>query len=143
MCPSDRRAVLLVSLHVAARDDRLALLRALVGEVASDCGCGARCVHDIQLAVDEACQNVIVHGYGDEVPGEIIVDIYRDDAVLVFDLVDFAPPVEVDKVRPRPLGELRPGGLGTHFINECMDENGFCSPPDGAGNRLRMIKRIG
>ena len=65
------------------------------------------------------------------------------DLRLVFDLVDFAPPVEVEKVRPRPLEVLRPGGLGTHFIRECMDETGFRPPPVGAGNRLRMVKRIG
>ena len=46
---------------------------------------------------------------------------------------DEAPP-EVDDVRP--------GGLGTHFIIECMDEAGFLPPPAGAGNRLWMAKKI-
>ncbi len=133
---------LLVTLRVAARADRLGLLRRLVAEVAAGCGCGTDCVHDIQLAVDEACQNVIVHGYGGEPGGQIIVDVYRDGDLLVFDLVDFAAPVDTGRVGPRALDDVRPGGLGTHFIRECMDESGFQLPPEGAGNRLRMVKRI-
>ena len=135
-------AELLVTLRVPSRAARLKLLRALVAEVATTCGCGEECVQDIRLAVDEACQNVIRHAYEGREDGEIVLDVYRAGELLVFELVDFAGPVDTSRVRPRPLDELRPGGLGTHFIRECMDEAGFRTPPEGAGNRLRMVKRI-
>ncbi|HLN25215.1 MAG TPA: ATP-binding protein, partial [Patescibacteria group bacterium] len=61
---------------------------------------------------------------------------------LVVQLIDFAPPVDVDKIKPRPLDEVRPGGLGTHFILSAMDEVAFVPPPEGAGNMLKMIKAI-
>ena len=43
---------------------------------------------------------------------------------------------------PAGLDDVRPGGLGTHFINEIMDEVRFLVPPGGRGNRLEMVKRI-
>jgi sigma-B regulation protein RsbU (phosphoserine phosphatase) len=58
-------------------------------------------------------------------------------------LRDFAPSVEVEKIKPRDIDDIRPGGLGTHFIGEVMDETAFMSPRDGGGNILRMVKKIG
>jgi len=50
--------------------------------------------------------------------------------------------VDVSKVKPRDLEDIRPGGLGTHFIREVMDEVEFLRPPNDSGNILRMVKRI-
>jgi sigma-B regulation protein RsbU (phosphoserine phosphatase) len=92
--------------------------------------------------VDEACQNVVRHAYGEHASGDMLVQMRRDGQRLVIDLVDFAPPVDIARIRPRPLEELRPGGLGTHFMNACMDACEFRTPPPGAGNRLWMVKTI-
>ena len=46
------------------------------------------------------------------------------------------------KVKPRDLNDIRPGGLGTHFMRETMDEVEFLISPDGGGNLLRMTKQI-
>lgn len=132
----------LAELRFPARPARLKQVRALVRRVTLAAGCGAECVHDIVVAVDEACQNIIRHAYGGG-RGDIVLTIGRRDDSLVVRLVDFAPPVDVSKIRPRPLDELRPGGLGTHFIFELMDEVSFLPPPPGAGNLLQMSKRIG
>jgi sigma-B regulation protein RsbU (phosphoserine phosphatase) len=45
-------------------------------------------------------------------------------------------------VKPRDLEDLRPGGLGTHFIREIMDATDFLRPAAGTGNVLRLRKRI-
>lgn len=127
---------------VEARARNLRYLRQVVRETAQEAGCGAACVHDVVIAVDEACQNVIRHGYGGDGPGEIIVEVHRVDDSLVFNVIDFADPVDPETVRPRDLEDLRPGGLGTHFISECMDHWCFTTPPPGAGNCLTMTKRI-
>ena len=55
---------------------------------------------------------------------------------------DFAPSVDPARIRPRPLDELRPGGLGTHLIRSAMDHTEFCKPPSGPGNLLRMVKKL-
>ena len=67
----------------------------------------------------------------------------RDDHQLVVRLVDFAAPVDCAKICSRALDDIRPGGLGTHFMRSVMDEVAFMTPPPGAGNMLQMIKRIG
>jgi len=131
-----------VEMRVAARPERLRLVRALLTEVAAANGCRDDCTRDIVIAVDEACQNVIRHAYGGDPEGEILLDVRREGDCLVIHVVDFAAPVDVDRIKPRPLDELKPGGLGTHFISQCMDESEFRTPPEGAGNCLRMVKKI-
>jgi anti-sigma regulatory factor (Ser/Thr protein kinase) len=131
-----------LSVRVPARVGSLRLVRRLVSAAASACGCDSQCVRDTVLAVDEACQNVIRHAYGEDASGDMLIEMRRDARRLQIDLVDFAPPVDTSRIHPRPLEELRPGGLGTHFINECMDACEFRTPPRGAGNRLWMAKTI-
>ncbi len=133
---------LVARLRVQARPDRLRLVRSVVTEAAAANSCSEACIRDMVIAVDEACQNVIRHAYGGAPDGEISLEIRRDGDRLVFSLVDYAAPVDVSAIKPRSLDDLRPGGLGTHFITECMDEAGFRPPPAGAGNCLWMSKRI-
>ena len=132
----------LVRLEVSARPDRLKLVRRAVSEAAALCGCGETLTRDLILGVDEACQNVIRHAYGDDPGGDMIVEIRRKGDELIIELRDFAPPIDVDKVRPRDLDDVRPGGLGTHLIGQVMDEVAFLPSPPGGGNLLRMVKRI-
>ena len=129
-------------IRIASRPDCLRLVRALVNEVGDANGCGGVCISQMVMAVDEACQNIIRHAYAGDPEGEIVVDIRRQDDAIAIHLLDFAAPVDVSKIKPRPLDDVKPGGLGTHFIHECMDESGFLTPPDGAGNCLRLVKKI-
>jgi sigma-B regulation protein RsbU (phosphoserine phosphatase) len=121
----------------------LAEIRGLVRETAAACGCTAAEAHDVVLAVDEACQNIVRHGYDGTPGGEIVVTVRREGDRIVVLLRDFAKAVDPAKIKPRDLDDLRPGGLGTHFIREVMDEVAFLPPPDGQGNLLRLAKRIG
>ena len=129
-------------LRIAANVASLKQVRRMVRRAAEVCGCSEACGRDIVIAVDEACQNVIRHAYGELAAGDIVVDVRREGELLSVNLVDFAPPVNLAQIRPRPLEELRPGGLGTHFIKECMDRIEYRAPPPGAGNRLWMAKMI-
>jgi sigma-B regulation protein RsbU (phosphoserine phosphatase) len=124
-----------------AHPDELSAIRAAVGGAARALGCGESMVGDVVLAVDEACQNIIRHAYkGSE--GDILVHLDRDSDRLVIRLMDFAPAVDVAKIQPRPLDEIRPGGLGTHLMRSIMDKVDFLAPPPGIGNLLQMVKRI-
>ncbi len=132
----------LLKLKFPSQADRLKLVRSAVSAAAKRCGCTTDVARDIVIAVDEACQNVIRHAYGGASDGEIILEMRRTgDEVVVF-LRDFAKATDVGKVKPRDLDDLRPGGLGTHFIGEVMDEVEFMPPPADGGNLLRMVKRI-
>ena len=74
---------------------------------------------------------------------DILLEIERIGDELVVSLTDFAPRVDPERVKPRALDDLRPGGLGTHLMRQVMDRVEFEEPPPGCGNLLRMVKRIG
>lgn len=131
-----------VELRFLAEPRELKNVRAAVKREALAAGCDEASALDVMMAVDEACQNVIRHAYAGERGGEIVLRIEREAEALVFSLLDFAPRVDPAKVKPRDLDDIRPGGLGTHLIQEVMDSAEFVEPPPGCGNLLRMVKRI-
>lgn len=133
--------LLLAEDRFPAEASSLALIRERVRKAADTCGFAPAPREDLVLAVDEACQNVIRHAYGGR-GGDLVLTIRRQEDTIVVFLRDYAKPVDPATIRPRDLGDLRPGGLGTHFINEVMDEVTFLPPPGGRGNLLRLAKRI-
>lgn len=132
----------LMHLRVSAKASRLRLVRNAVRETSEFCGFSKIEVGDIVLAVDEACQNVIRHAYGGESEGEISIELRKRPDAMVIIIRDFADPVDVSKIKPRDLEDIRPGGLGTHLIHEVMDEVDFLPPPIDGGNLLRLVKKI-
>ncbi|MEE8271129.1 MAG: SpoIIE family protein phosphatase [Alphaproteobacteria bacterium] len=127
-------------LTVPALVDRVRLVRGAVEAAARLCGFDVATSADIVLAVAEACQNVVVHAYADRAEGTIELRTFRRPDALVIHIRDFAPAVDPRTVRPRDLDDIIPGGLGTHFIREIMDEVDFLPPPSGGGNLLQLIK---
>jgi len=132
----------LLELRFPASPDRMAMVRPSVRSAARYCGFDESATHDIVLAVGEACQNVIVHAYTTQQTGEIVLDIRRRADGIVLRVTDFAASIDIDAVKPRDLDDLRPGGLGTHFIRELMDSADFLPGPDGVGNVLQMTKKM-
>ena len=130
------------SLSVGARAENLKLVRRLVEASATSCGFSKDTAHDVVLAVDEACQNVIRHAYGGRDDGEMIIEVGRDGSEFLVKIRDFAPTIDPATVKPRDLDDVRPGGLGTHFIREVMDDVTFIAPPDKTGNLLVLKKSL-
>lgn len=142
----DDVAELLLELRFTAQPDRLKLVRGCIRSAARMCGFDDGAAQSIVLAVDEACQNIIVHGYGARTDGVVILGLFRCNRGILVRLRDFAPRVDPAKVKPRALSDIRPGKLGSHFIREIMDTVEFRPVPEGsngAGNLLEMTKQIG
>jgi sigma-B regulation protein RsbU (phosphoserine phosphatase) len=139
---ADQDGVLLLEFSIAARSDQLWKMRGAVRECVESCGCSETPTADIVLAVDEACQNIIRHAYKGDPEGVIELDVRRQGDDLIICLLDLAPVIDPSKVKPRDLDDLRPGGLGTHFIQKVMDRADFLPRPGTDGNLLRMVKRI-
>ncbi|MFN2309197.1 MAG: ATP-binding protein [Gammaproteobacteria bacterium] len=126
-------------LRVPAEASRLHALRALVQASARAAGFDEAAVADLVLAVNEACMNVIQHGrFEGHGQLELAAEVLAEG--IEFRLRDTAAPVTLADWRPRPLDELRPGGLGVHFIRALMDEIDYLPTPDGRGNLLRLRK---
>jgi serine/threonine-protein kinase RsbW len=128
------------------RFESLAGIRKFVSEAAEEAGFNDKEIYAVELAVDEACANIIEHAYGGEGKGEIIcicndvndgLEIILKDEGERFDPSGVSVPdfsIEIEKLKPR--------GAGLFLIRHMMDDVDFKSS-DVSGNELRMVKRRG
>lgn len=101
-------------------------------------------LYDVQLAVDEACTNIITHGYADMDPGSVILDLEVDPERLTLSLTDFGHSFEPGRA-PVPdadasIEERELGGFGLFFIHQTMDEVNYRVTEDG--NTIILIKYL-
>ena len=132
----------LFELVVPARPERLRLVRTCVAEGATSADLSEEGCDDLVHAVDEACQNIIRHGYRDGGDGRIEVTLRRWSDSVVVTLSDTAAPVPPEVLRPRACDAPRRGGLGVQVIHACVDQVTVTPRPDGPGNRMTLTKRI-
>jgi serine/threonine-protein kinase RsbW len=121
-------------------------ITAFVTEAAREAGLNDDEVFHVEMAVDEACSNIIEHAYAVQ-PGDIDLacscpaagqfEVVIRDSGLPFDPPQVPPP---NVNAPVDLDEISEGGLGLYFMRKLMDEVRFEYVP-GQGNRLTMIKR--
>lgn len=116
-----------------------------VTECAKAAGFDDRALYAIQLAVDEACANVVDHAYQGMEPGEFEVSCSFGEASMTIEVRDWGRGFEPNEVEQpdveAPLEERSLGGLGLYIVNKVMDEVEFTFDPK-VGNRLRMAKRM-
>lgn len=130
-------------LKIPSQTDNLELIREVVGKIARNVGFSEEESSKIELAVDEACANVIKHAYrkDQKKPIDIVVKIdYQKLTIIVTDQgKGFDPKHLRDPDMQEYLAEMRVGGLGIYLIRTLMDEVDFKSAP-GKGNQVRMVK---
>jgi anti-sigma regulatory factor (Ser/Thr protein kinase) len=126
----------------------LCVVRATVGEMAATSGFAPEDIRLIVLSVDEALTNVIRHAYGGATDRPIRLLLQHGQTkrgnrmcdALEISVVDQGAPVEEEKLHGRELEDVRPGGLGLHFIRETMDSVIFRHSK--GRNYLRLIKLL-
>ena len=96
---------------------------------------------ELVLAIDEACQNVVRHAYKDKT-GDLAIKLSFIDNEFIVTLEDDGTPVIPEKIKPRNLDDVKPGGLGTFFINQIMDSVSFQLSSPNWTNCLIMKKQI-
>jgi serine/threonine-protein kinase RsbW len=133
----------MAKLKLFADDRQLARIRDFVAKEGESLGLDDQVIYALQLAVDEACSNVIEHGYGGR-GGEIEVTIGPiEDGIQVM-MRDWGNSFDPDAVPipdvTAPLEDRKPGGLGLFLMREMMDDVRFEFDRQ-QGNTLTMIKR--
>ncbi len=131
-----------LSHQFSAHARELGPTRAMTRMALNNHGWRSDIVEDIVLAIDEACQNIIRHAYLGECDDPITLHIERHHNTVVVVLEDQASAVSPDCMNPRAFDDIRPGGLGCHFMRQVMDTVSIEPSPTGQGNRLRMVKSI-
>jgi anti-sigma regulatory factor (Ser/Thr protein kinase) len=96
----------------------------------------------IVLAINEACMNIIQHAYRPQSQGEIQLQISSNQKEIVIRIIDSADHIDVSTIKSRALEDIRPGGLGVHFIRSVMDHVEYNHQDTGVGNILEMKKYL-
>ena len=125
-----------------ARTEALASIRDAVRTACRQAGCSDECGEQVVLAINEACMNVIQHGYAFAEGKSFALHLFVDDGILTAHLLDNALLVSDSDLRPRAIEELRPGGLGVRFMRELMDSVAYVEAPAGFANCLQLSKRV-
>lgn len=142
------RAELLLRLQLESNPDALCLVRATLQRATEVMHFPEPDSRAIVRSVDEALANVIRHAYQGRsgLPIEVTCRRLCEGAGahrpcgLEIILMDTGSAADPKKLRGRPLEEVRPGGLGLHFIKQSMDVVEY-SRKNGK-NLLRMVKHL-
>jgi len=133
-------------LSVSGQFEQLMQIAEFVTQAAREAGLTDDDVFHVEMAVDEACSNIIEHAYADRSgdidlictsskPGAFEITIHDSGRSFNPDGVA-APPLDV----PADVDDLNEGGLGLYFMRKLMDEVRF-EMVAGQGNTLTMTKR--
>jgi len=137
---------LLLRMELRSNPEMLCVVRNALGELAAKLGFSEPECREVVLAVDEALTNIIRHAYLGDAEGPIEASFRRIDVpgdgksgdALEIVLEDRGVTVDPNTMCGRALEDVRPGGLGLHFIRESMDTVEF-SRRNGR-NQLRLVK---
>ena len=98
---------------------------------------------DVVLALAEAAQNIVKHAYSGEATSDNLkVDISFENNQLKIDLYDKGMPAIPTNIRPRNIEDIKPGGLGTFFIGQIMDQVIFKTTKIDWVNHLTLTKKF-
>jgi len=128
-------------LRLPADRDALTAVCDFVGKAAAASGFDDRTSYACQLAVCEAVENIIKHGYPPGAGGQIEISAASPPGELTIELVDTAPAFDPTRfpIDPRiPTSEDTVGGRGLLMIRRVMDEVEYRRR--GRRNVLRLTK---
>lgn len=132
-------------LQITGSLETLAQVIHFVYQAGLDAGLTDDAAHHCALAVDEACTNVIEHGYGGNGAQHVIdISCRKEEASFVVTVLDDSPafnPLAIPEPNPMvSLNEREPGGWGVFFIKKLMDTVVYDRL--GSRNRLLMMKKL-
>ena len=126
----------------SATFDNLKNIRSMLVDFLNNHKLQVKEIKEIELGTDEAVTNIIKHSYKEENKKNIIqVELETSENKVIIHLYDNGTPVNEEKIKPRELSDVKPGGLGTYFINKIMDEVRW-KKSDKWVNHLTLIKNI-
>jgi|WetSurMetagenome_2_1015567.scaffolds.fasta_scaffold824951_1 serine/threonine-protein kinase RsbW len=132
-------------IELESTKDSLPIISDFIDETLNSYKVDPGIIFKVQLAIDEACTNVINYAYNGQA-GYMKLGLERDGENLLITVNDKGKPFDPTKV-PLPdltaeLEERKIGGLGIYFMKQLMDEVRYSYDP-GQGNTLTMRKAVG
>jgi serine/threonine-protein kinase RsbW len=142
---NDRKRPITGTKSFPGRYASLAKIGEFVRKFSESVGFESFALYSIEMAVDEACSNIIEHAYGGEGKGSIRCSCSVNDQSLTIVLQDSGQTFNPSDI-PKPnlsddIDQREAHGLGLYFIRQWMDEVYF--ETNGQQNTLTMVKRKG
>ena len=99
---------------------------------------------ELVLAIAEAAQNIVKHAYKgvEDTKDHMQIKISMKDNQLEIGFYDKGKPVVSENIQHRKLDDIKPGGLGTYFIKQIMDDAVFKKDQQQWVNHLVLTKRL-
>ena len=99
---------------------------------------------ELVLAIAEAAQNIVKHAFKNAANANelMVVQISCENNKLQIAFYDRGTPVDPNKVKHREIDNVKPGGLGTFFIQEIMDAVEFKDGKKPWINHLVLTKQL-
>ena len=125
------------------RSSSLKDIRSFAREVFDKLNLNNEIKEEIVLAIAEAAQNIVKHAYqGEDTDDKMEIKISLEQGHLEIGFFDKGRPVEKDKIRHRKIDDIKPGGLGTFFIQQIMDAVVFKEGEKPWINHLVLTKNL-
>jgi serine/threonine-protein kinase RsbW len=133
------------SLHVPSSTENLSMIRDFVKSIGAQSGMDEMDVAKLELAVDEACSNVMEHAYNADATQEVSIRATVDGRSVQIEVIDTGKGFDPAAVEQSKLEDLisakRTGGLGMRLMKSFMDEVHYEMLP-GVKNELKMVKYL-
>ncbi len=131
-----------VQLTIPSHSKYLCLVRKVLTHLLSNHEAPEDVARKIVLCVDEACSNIIKHGYGGNCDCPIEISFQLENDEFIIKIRDYGKQCDASQFKSRDLEDVKPGGLGLFFITEIMDTVDYCTNRE-KGTLLTMVKKLG
>ena len=130
-----------VRLTIPAKPEYITLGRLALTAIAGVRPVSDETLHDLKLALTEACTNSVKHAYGEDGVGsvDIVYELLADR--LAVEVGDAGSGFDPNGDRADAEDELEEGGLGIAIIRALTDEVEIAER-EGGGSRLRFVKLL-
>lgn len=130
----------IASITIPSHPMYLSMIRAFIEKLLLLIDTPPSVIEDIKSGVDEACSNVIKYAYNHDYTKSIKVSFNCSRSEITVTIEDEGAFSSCLDFKGRDLSEVRPGGLGIHFIKKAFDKINFRRVDDT--NRLILIRKI-
>jgi serine/threonine-protein kinase RsbW len=96
-------------------------------------------IFKVKLSVDEALQNIIKYAYKRNKTEKIVVTLEKvSNENLMIKIRDYGLQTPIENIKSRNLEDIKPGGLGVHFMKSSSKKMSYEHQKDG-GTILTLV----
>jgi anti-sigma regulatory factor (Ser/Thr protein kinase) len=133
------------TLTVTSELDKLAAIASFIKQATTNMGMDEDGTYAMELAVDEACTNVMDYAYQGQSGHPVTIECRDEGGNCVVVIRDCGRPFDPSRIPSpdlrAPVSRRKVGGLGIYIMRKLMDDVRFRFDP-ATGNELILVKAI-